>query len=116
MHDIGRLPVHDAGTGHDLRSGEQTEGLMAETDTEHRNFRIKQPQKRHAQPGVFGPPRPGRDADHAQGRVLRHVRQTRIVVFHHHGLLPESVKGLRQIAGKRIVIIDEQKHDLHSHD
>ena len=112
MHDFRNLAVHDTRPDDNLSSAGKTQRLMTKTDAEHRNLRFEQAQHLHAVSGIFRPPWPRRKANHFQGRVLRHLRQARIVIFDDNRGAPQRVKSLHQIVGKRIVIIDEQEHDL----
>ena len=112
MHDIGLFAVHDAGAHLHPRPGMQAEQLMAEADAEHRYLGGQQLQKARAEAGVFRPSRPGRDTDLPQAGVTGQLEDVRVVIGQHQRLLPQRIKGLHQIVGKGIVIIDEQKHGI----
>lgn len=92
--------------------GGKAEGLMAETDAEHRDFGIEDAEDFHAVSGVLGMAGAGGEAHHVQGRVLRQFEQPGIVVFDDHGILPERVESLHEVVGERVVVIDEQEHGL----
>ena len=87
--------------------------LVTKANAQHRNIRVKQTEKLVAQSRIFRPGRSRRNADHFQIRATRQLQQCRIVVLDDFELAAKGVKGLNQIVGKRIVIIDEQKHVLH---
>ncbi len=112
MHDFRRLAVHDAGPDHHLGPGHEAEHLMPEADAEHRDLRIEDFEEVHAIARILGMAGAGGDADHVQGRVLRHFKEPGIVVPDDNGLLAQRVESLNEIVGERIVIIDEQEHGL----
>ena len=110
MHDIRTLAVHDEGGFRHTRAAERPEYLMPEAHAEYRYGWIEQAEKFQAQSGVFRMTRPRGNAYPGKFGMPGEFGQAGIVVFHYHGVLSEAVKGLHQIVGERIVIIDEQKH------
>lgn len=102
--------MHDEGGFRHTRAAERPEYLMPEAHAEYRYGWIEQAEKFQAQSGVFRMTRPRGNAYPGKFGMPGEFGQAGIVVFHYHGVLSEAVKGLHQIVGERIVIIDEQKH------
>src|ERR1700722_15202310 len=112
--DAAGLAVHDSGRAHDVSAERLTDGLVAETNTQERHLTRETPNYFHAHAGVFGESRTGRD-DHVFdafcgglcGDSVADLIERNLIVTAHFKLGAELAEKLRQVVGKRIVIIDE---------
>ena len=100
MHDFRAFAVYDHGSLLHMPAAEKPQNLMTEADSQHRYGRIQQPEKFKAVARFFRSARPGRDADSVEFGMFGQLQQARIVIFHNQRVLPECVKGLRQIVGE----------------
>ena len=113
VHDFRLFAMHDAGAHFYPRAGVQAQQLVAQADAQHGDAGTEAVEKFRAESRIFGAAGAGRDADHGEVWACGQVQQGRVIVAAHFGLVAQGIKGLHQIVGKRIVIIDEQKHDSH---
>src|SRR6185437_12177020 len=83
--------------------------LMPQANTKNRYFPRETLNQRHANPRLARRARPRRNNNALRTQLLHFVERNRVVPPHFE-LLPHLAKILRQVIGKRIVVIEQQNH------
>src|SRR5438477_6947137 len=105
------LPMHQFRRSHNLAAEDFGNALVTKTNSEQRNLGAKVANDIATDSRVARPARAGRNANLCRTQSLN-VPQRGFVVAFHHNICAELTKNLRQVIGERIVIIDQEKHNV----
>lgn len=103
------LSMHEPIRSHDIAAENLANALMPQANAEERQFARKLADDFATDTGIVRCARTGRNAD-ALGRLLSNLIDRNLVVSMHLHLRAQFSKILDQVVGKRIVVIDYEKH------
>ena len=101
--------VHEARSADDVAAVNLPNALVAEADTEDRNFSAEMPNHIATDPRIGGRAGPGGN-DYFFGSELLDVGNGNLVVALHKELRTQFAKVLNEVVGERIVVIDDEDH------
>src|SRR6478672_12677623 len=108
VRNYRRFPVHQFRGTRNFAAENFADTLVTEANAEQWNLRSEFTNDVATNSRVARPARSGRDAD-AFRTKLSNVSRARLVVAFHQNVRAQLTENLREVVGKRIVIIDQEE-------
>ena len=107
--NLARLAVHNFLRANHPAAERRSDGLMSQAHSQDWNFSCEALDERHADSGFFRRTRAGRNHNAFRPQILNLV-QSYLVIAADFQILPHLAEILRQVVGKRIVVVEQQNH------
>src|SRR6266849_395701 len=107
--NLAGLPVKKFGRADYFPAKRRTDRLVSQANTQNRKLPAQFLDKLHGNPCLLRRARPGRDHD-AFRLSLHNLLDGNLVVAMHLNLATQLAQILRQVVGKRVVVVQQQNH------
>ncbi len=111
MPDLAGLPVKQLGRADNFPAERRTNRLVAQANAQNRNLPRQFLDHLDGDPGFLRSARSGRNHDALRLAAGDLLHANAVVSVHFH-LAAELAQILRQVVGERIVVVEQQNHDL----